>query len=190
MQVKAQGLLNAGKFVEQKFGPDALKTVLAQCSPGVRQTYESAIAINWHPAEELYEFVRCAEAKFGSPDGALAQAIGAASARINLKGVLLRIGLYVAKPSYLMTRIAGMWRQFNDEGAMELREMTSAGATIELLGLKEPNVVLCNILTGWTLEIARALDPGLVDAEHTLCRARGDARCIWQVRGKVPGMAG
>ena len=149
MQVKAQGLLNAGKYIEATYGADALAALLKQASPGVRDTYASAIAINWHPVEELYELVELAERRLGDGSGALIEEVGAAGAKANLRGVLLRVALYVAKPSFLMTRIAGMWKQFNDEGSMDLLEMTSEHASIEVRGLKRPSATMCRILTGW-----------------------------------------
>src|SRR5438045_3689078 len=120
MKVKAQGLLNAAKHVEDTFGRDALGEILRECSPAVRETFTSSIAINWHEVEELCEFVEVAEKKVGSARGKLARDIGAAGARANMKGTLLRIAFYLGKPEFLMKRAAGLWRQFNDEGTMEL----------------------------------------------------------------------
>lgn len=185
MQVKAQGILNAGKYLETRYGQRALANVLRAVSPAVRETYTSSIAINWHPLEELCELVDVAEAQLGDGSGALAQAVGAAGARANLQGVLLRMALYLAKPTFLMTRIAGMWRQFNDEGSMELLEMTPEHASIEVHGVNPPLKTFCHIMTGWVGEVARALGAAQIVVHHPQCRARGQARCVWTVSGRV-----
>jgi hypothetical protein len=185
MNVKAQGLLNAAKYVEDTFGRDALADVLRRCSPAVRETYTSSIAINWHPLEELCEFVDVAESLLGGGGGRMAQEIGAAGARANMKGLLLRLALYWGKPEYMMKRVVGAWRQFNDEGTMELLRMGGNDAVIEVRDIQKPNAILCGILVGWCTEIAIGLGLRLVNTTHTECRALGDKRCIWEVRGKL-----
>jgi hypothetical protein len=185
MNVKAQGLLNAAKYVEDTFGRDALAEVLRACSPSVRETYTTSTAINWHPLVELCEFVDVAEARLGGGRGKLAQEIGAAGARANMKGMLLRIAFYWGKPEYLMKRIVGLWQQFNDEGTMELLHMGPDNARIEVKGIREPQATLCRILTGWAVEIAIGLGGKLVTGSHPECRALGGRRCIWEVRGRV-----
>jgi predicted hydrocarbon binding protein len=188
MNIKAQGLLNAAKYIEERFGREALADVVRACSPEVRETYASSIAINWHPMEELCEFVDVAEARFGGLRGKLAQDIGAAAARANMKGLLLRIAFYLGKPEYLMKRVAALWRQFNDEGTMELLEMTDAAARVEVRGVPRPNATFCSIVTGWCYETALAFGVSNVSAHHIECRARGGQRCIFEIRalyGKI-----
>jgi hypothetical protein len=185
MQVKAQGLLNAGKYIEATYGREGLDVVLRDVSRATRDTYESAIAINWHPVDELCDFVDHAERRFGNGTWDVAQGIGAAGARANLKGVMLRIALYLTKPSFLMTRIAGMWRQFNDEGQMTLVEMTTERAIIEVSGIAKPRATFCHVLTGWVGEVTQALGAEIDSLQHTHCRARGGTRCVWEVRGRV-----
>jgi hypothetical protein len=184
MNVKAQGLLNAAKHIESAFGRDALGRVLRACSAPVRETYTTSTAIAWHPVSELCEFVEVAEAELGGR-GKLAQEIGAAGARANMKGMLLRIALYWGKPEYLMKRVIGVWRQYNDEGVMELLEMGPESAKIEVNGIREPSETFCRILTGWWIEIAIGLGGQLVTANHPECRARGGRRCIWELSGRV-----
>ncbi len=186
MQVKAQGLLHAAMHIEETYGRDVLVSVLRATSPPVRETYTSAIAINWHTVEEQCEFVDVAEAQLGNRSGKLAKAIGAAGARASLKGVILQVALYLTKPAFLMSRFAGMWRQFNDEGSLDLLNMTTARATIELRGIKKPMATLCQVVTGWIDEVTHTLGFEVTFVQHTECRARGNARCIWEVKGERP----
>jgi len=186
MQVKAQGLLNAARHIEALYGRDALGLVLRAASPALRETYTSAIAINWHPLAELCEFVDLAEAQLGDGTGKLAEEIGAAGSRANLKGVVVRLAVYLTKPTFLMTRIAGLWRQFNDEGEMILVEMSATRAVLEVRGLAEPRATFCHVLTGWVGEVSRTLGAEISTVRHTQCRARGASRCLWEVTGRVP----
>jgi hypothetical protein len=183
LNIKAQGLLNAAKWVEEQHGSAVLRDILHGCSPAVRDRYIAATAINWHPIEEFVEFVAAAEQRLGSGDGKIAEAIGAAGARSNMKGILTRLALYMASSEYLMKRIAGMWRQFNDEGEMKVLDVTAAKVVLEVVDVPAPTWFFCCTVTGWCREIAAALAVQNGVARHMHCRARGDARCVFEVRG-------
>jgi hypothetical protein len=184
MNVKAQGLHNAAKHIETVFGRDALGRVLRACGASVRETYTSSTAMNWHPVGELCEFVDVAEKELDCR-GKLAQDIGAAGARANMKGTLLRIALYWGKPESLVPRLVSVWRQYNDEGEMALLEIGPDRAKIEVRGIAAPRDTFCRILTGWWVEVAMGLGGSFVHATHSECSALGGARCVWDLRGHV-----
>jgi hypothetical protein len=185
MRVKVQGLLNAAKYIEETYGQQTLGEIIRACGPEVRETYTSSIAINWHPVEELTEFVRVAAGVLGRKPTSFAQDVGAAGARANMKGTLLRIAFYWGKPEFLMKRAAGLWRQFNDEGSMALLQMDDRSLQVEVSGIVEPNEVFCAIINGWCLQTALALGIRDATSHHVECRARGDARCIYEVKGII-----
>jgi hypothetical protein len=185
MKIKAQGLLNAAKYIEELYGRDALGSVLCACRPQTRETFVSSIAINWHPADELCDFVESAERVLGHGVKRLAPEIGAAGARANMKGALLRLAFYWGKPEFLMKRAAGLWRQFNDEGMMDLLYMDDRLVRLEVRDVEKPLGTFCRILIGWCSETATALGVRNVVASHPECRAEGGKRCIFEVRGLV-----
>ena len=184
MQIKAQGLLNAAKWIEEEYGRDALREVLHACSAGVRERYTSIIAIDWHPAEEFIEFVQQAEKILGAghAQGRIAEAIGAAGARANMKGTLVRIAMWISRPEALMQRAAGLWRQFNDDGHMELKHLGEKLARFELARIKGLDPIFCAVVTGWCREVAIAVGAVAPQAKHVACVWRGEAVCAWEVR--------
>jgi hypothetical protein len=184
LRIKAQGLLNAAKWIDEEYGHAALRDVLRGCSAQVRDRYTSVIAIDWHPVGEFVEFVRAAETLLGAgrPPGRIAEAIGAAGARANMKGTLVRFAVWIGRPEHLVARAAGLWRQFNDEGAMELREIGDQLGRFELTGVKGADPLFCSVLTGWFREIGVAVGAVNSRAKHVECKGRGGARCVWEVR--------
>ena len=180
MNIKTQGLLNAAKWVEDAHGQEALGRIIRSCSPEVRERYISANPLQWHPAEELEELLSVAERALGCSDGQIAEEIGAAGARANLKGPLVRFASYVTRSEILLKRITGLWDQFNDEGDMRVLAIAPTTCTIEVAGIKRPLPLFCATLTGWQREVGRSI--GLVEAStlHTSCRARGQSRCLWE----------
>jgi hypothetical protein len=157
MNVKAQGLINGAKWIEQAHGQPALAAVLRACSTAVRDRYISATAMAWHPLGELLEFVGVADRLLGKGDGAIAEEIGAAGARANMKTVMMRVVVYITRPEFLMRRVAGTWSQFNDEGTMEVIAFDARRVVVALSGCKEIPPLFVRILTGWAREIAGAL---------------------------------
>jgi hypothetical protein len=184
LRIKAQGLLNAAKWVEDEYGRDTLGEVLRACSPEVRNRYTSVIAIDWHPAAEFIEFVQHAERILGAGHarGRIAEAIGAAGAKANMKGTLVRIAVWITRPDALMKRAAGLWQQFNDEGHMELKSLGDNLARFELGKIDGLDPVFCSVITGWCREVAAAVGAVAAQARHVDCVWRGGAVCVWEVR--------
>lgn len=182
MKVKAQGLLNGAAWVREKYGDEALARVLAACSRDVRERCTTAIAIHWHPADELSEFLATADRELGRGDGKVAEFIGAASARNNLRHMGLRLAFFLARPEFLMRRVAGVWRQFNDEGQMLVRSFVPGRMEAELTGITSPSWPFCCSVTGWLHEAGVATGMKHLITNHAECRARGAARCIWHLR--------
>ncbi len=184
MQIKAQGLINAAKWIGDEYGREALRDVLRACSPAVRDRYTSVTAIDWHPAGEFLELVRAAEGVLGAgrAPGRVAEAIGAAGARANAKGSLVRLALWMGRPEALVTRAASLWRQFNDEGDMEMRELGERVGRFELTNMTVHDALFCAVITGWFREVALAVGAINPLAKHVECKARGELRCVWDVR--------
>jgi len=182
VKVKAQGLLYAAKWIEEAHGRDALARVLRECSPEVRTRCVEAIAINWHPVEELIEFLQVSERLLGTGDGRIAEAMGAAGARANLRGVLMRVARHLTNPEFLMRRIANLWRQYNDEGELLLIAASERLVQFEIRDLQQTYPFLCPMITGWAGEVAEAIGVEVPIARHSSCRTRGAPSCTWTVQ--------
>ena len=182
MRVKAQSILNALSWVEQTHGQRAVAEVLAECSQAVRDRYIASIAIEWIPLSEFVEVLGVCEKRLGKGDGRIAEQIGAAGARANLRGATQRAAFYVLKPSFLGKRVAGLWDQYNDEGAMTIHEARPELVRVEVVGIVKPDWLFCCTLTGWCGEFALATGSIGARPVHTECRAKGAARCLWDVR--------
>ena len=181
MQIKAQALINAFKWIEDEHGQDGLRRVLAKASPAVRDRYIGAIAIEWHPQSEFVELLHVAESVLGGPRGKVSKQIGAEGARINTRGMTKRAVMYLASPEFLLRRIATLWSQFNDRGEMRLLRMTDREADMEISGLPDPDELFCATITGWSEVIGAAVGFDSPRCEHVTCCARGDATCVWRV---------
>jgi hypothetical protein len=182
VNVKAQGLLHGLAWVREKFGEAGVDRVLAACSPAVRDRSAAAIPLDWIPLAELVEFLTVADRELGAGDGEVAEAIGAASARANLRHLALRLAFFLGRPEFLMRRVAGIWRQYNEEGEMAVREFASGRMLAELSGFPSPDWYICSSITGWLYEAGLATGMRDLSTKHVECRARGRDHCYWELR--------
>ena len=182
MNVKAQGLLHGAAWLREKFGESGARAGALRVQPGVRARCATAIAINWIPQEELAEFLTVADRELGVGDGRIAEAMGAASARVNLRHLALRLAFFLGRPEFLMRRVAGIWRQYNEQGEMVVREFVGGRMIAELVGMPEPDWFVCCSVTGWLHEAGLATGMKKLVSSHVECRARGKPRCVWELR--------
>ncbi len=182
MNVKAQGLLHGADWLRETFGERGLEEVLGACTPRIRERCETAIAIDWIPQDELVELLTVADHKLGVGDGKIAEAIGAASARLNLRHMALRLAFFLGRPEFLMRRVAGVWRQYNEKGDMVVREFVRGRMIAELEALPTPDWFICCSVTGWLREAGLATGMKRLAINHAECRARGKNRCVWELR--------
>jgi hypothetical protein len=177
LNIKAQALLNAARYVEEEYGADVLRQVLAACSPAVRERVATAIAINWHPLQEFVEFLVALGRVV--PDALVGEKVGAAAARANTRGVMLRIGLLLTNPASVLRRGASMWRQFNEQGEMTLLKGDKTSVEVTITGIPRTPRIFCDTVTGWARELVISAGGKNAQATHTECRADGDIRCVW-----------
>ncbi len=173
-------MLNAARYVEETYGADALREILAACSPAVRERCATGIAITWIPLEEFIEFLRAVAVKI--PDPLIGEKLGAAGARANTRGVMLRIGMLLARPENVLRRAASMWRQFNDEGDLSLGKAEKNSVHIVISGTPRTPRIFCDTVTGWARELVISAGGRNAAATHVECRSSGDARCVWIAR--------
>ncbi|MEM1417314.1 MAG: hypothetical protein AAGH15_20620 [Myxococcota bacterium] len=178
MQIKAQGILNAVRFVRERHGEEVLEEILTRCSPSVQERCRSAIAIEWHEAAEYEALLEAAAAVLGP---SAPKELGAAGARANMSGFMRRAAFYLVRPSYAMKRVASAWSQFNDEGHMRLVDFSENGAVVEVTEVVPPGPLFCDALSGWCEVLGTRVGAREPVARHTACRLRGDATCTWDI---------
>jgi hypothetical protein len=81
-----------------------------------------------------------------------------------------------------MRRVAGVWRQYNDEGDMQVLEFGNGRMVTELVGVDSPSWAFCASITGWLHEAALAAGLSQSAVSHTECRTSGGSRCVWVIR--------
>lgn len=182
MDIKLQATLNAVDFLVETYGPFALEEVLEKAGTDVRIHVETGIAINWHPMSHYVAVLHAAEEVVGDGSGRVATLLGAAAAKRNVQGGVIRAVFYLGKPEFLLRRAANLWRRYNKEGMMHVLEFSESQAIVEVVDVPEPDFFFCCTLVGWLDEMAHAIGTRNPKTRHLECRARGAQRCIWRTR--------
>jgi hypothetical protein len=177
VNVKAQAMLNAARYIEETYGREVVAGILAGCSPAVRERCAAGIAIEWHPLEELTEFLVAVERAL--PDRAIGEKLGAAGARANTRGVMIQVAMLLARPENVIRRAARMWRQFNDAGELTLRKASDRAVEVEITGIPQTPRVFCDTVTGWARELVVSAGGRNAAAKHIECRTSRGTRCVW-----------
>lgn len=185
MDVKAQGLLHGAAWLRDTYGEAGLEKVLAACSADVRKRWATASAGSWIPQVELVEFLTVADRSLGAGDGTVAEAMGAASARANLRHMALRLAFFLGNTEFVMRRVARVWREHNEGGQMIVHDFVKGRMTAELADQPNPDWFLCCSVSGWLNEAGLATGMKGLVTRHVDCRGRGDARCTWELRWGV-----
>jgi hypothetical protein len=94
----------------------------------------------------------------------------------------LRLAFFLGRRDFLMRRVAGVWRQYNEQGEMSVRELGGDRMLAELTGVPKPDWFVCCSITGWMHEAGLATGMKRLASRHTECRARGAARCLWELQ--------
>ncbi len=188
MQVKLMNLLRAAEHVRETYGDAELQRVVRACPPSVGHRLKTGIGVEWHPHAEAMAFYEAAEKIIGCGDGRLARACGSYAAKKDLGGLTRRAAFWLARPDFVWKRVNHFWKRHNDEGGFRVLKLDAEGLLrFEVFGVGDDAVHRygCESLSGWSLEMAKAVGWKRPSIEHPECRAAQGERCIWLLRFEI-----
>jgi len=180
-QIKGAVLKSRIAFVEEQFGKDALRKVLASLSPDDQRPFRLLFTSNWYPFElgKLLDEAIVRVLADGRSD--FFERLGAASAETNLSS--LHSGyLTPGDPQTFLAKAAQIYSLYYETGR---REYTASGPTSGVLTTYEADTFSapdCMTVVGWykrALEMCGARNVSVVEEE---CRAKGGTVCRYRVQ--------
>ena len=178
-QSKGNVFRNLRKFSERRFGEAAWSDFLARCDPEPREIIRSALPIGWYPTTAIFHAFKVFATLDADPSSALLQEFGRYSAEADLT-LLYRAFLRLADPAYVIEKAAEYWSRFHERGRWTTKR-TEEGATGELAEFPS-TVEFCAVNTAYIERMFELAGAKRVKCEHTRCRARGHATCVWTTR--------
>ncbi len=175
MKVKGSAIAPMAKFIDSKFGPDALNRWMISLPEPSRDIFNSPILVSrWYPIKEaMIEPTRnCCELFYG---GSLKGAweMGRFSAEIGLKGVY-RIFLKLGSPGFIISKANTILTSYYEPSESKVVENVKNRCILRMTKLPDTSEIIENRVCGW---IERALELSgcrNVKLQITQSFARGD----------------
>jgi len=180
-QIKGAVLKSRIAFVEEQFGKDALRKVLASLSPDDQRPFRLLFTSNWYPFELGKRLDEAIVRVLADGRSDFFERLGAASAETNLSS--LHSGyLTPGDPQTFLAKAAQIYSLYYETGR---REYTASGPTSGVLTTYEADTFSapdCMTVVGWykrALEMCGARNVSVVEEE---CRAKGGTVCRYRVQ--------
>ncbi|MGK3982352.1 LuxR C-terminal-related transcriptional regulator [Sorangium sp. So ce136] len=185
--MKGISITHIQAFLRQRIGPDAWSKLLDRLPEHDKMTLSVVVAEAWYENSIHIRINRAFCDLFYGGDLAAAEELGRFSADRDFS-VFHRWVLRLTRPSFVLQHINTYWRYVQDTGRWETETHRNT-ITAKLFDWDMCDAVMCRRFLGY---IGRALELyGKVPQKaHRLCRARGDALCLfsfeWQLTHDAP----
>ena len=177
-KTKGIGFISLRDFILERYGLDGWTDVLAELSAEDRAELSAVVTMGWYSLPLYARALRAADKVRGGGDLQLVFQLGKFQAERDLTTVH-RAFLRIANPSFILEQSAEFWARFHDSGKWTVERLGPRRVRAYLDGWAHVDAALCREVTGYTLkafELVGARHPRL---DHTQCRARGAARCVF-----------
>jgi hypothetical protein len=88
----------------------------------------------------------------------------------------------IASPGFILKKASQVWRQYYDSGELDVLRSEHGSVDLEVLDFPTPNVAHCESVAGWVEQCIKMTGGDDVSVNHSSCRARGDERCLFELR--------
>lgn len=189
-KTKGIGFTNVRGFTHARFGEEGWEALIAALSLSDREELQSIIPIGWYSLPLYVRLIRKLDTLHGASDLALLQQLGRYEAEQDLSTVQ-RTFLRLMNPAFIVEKTGEYWKRFHDTGSWRVeRDATEGGrggVNACLDGWGVVDAALCLELTAYVGRLLELSGAKNVSIEHSRCRARGDAQCVFHGRWGLPG---
>ena len=143
---------------------------------------ETVISCKWYPEPALVALIRAAVQLSGQPENERLAEMGRAAAQHHFE----RLYADLARTSMRDVKALVLWSAQHDTGQMRLAQISDRSARYDLVGFGHPTPEVCAITTAYLGESFRITGAASIDVEHVACVLRGEDRCGWLCRWRLP----
>ena len=183
-QLKGSAYLSTLAFIEAHYGAGAKERVLGRLSAEDRGMLgHIPLAIQWYPLAPFPRLLRAMEAELGRGDLSLVTERGTWAAVQDMKTVH-KVLLKFVTPQWVIDKGMKIWPNFHTSGRWEAKREGDKAARATLHDLGVVDDAMCATLKGWIHGLLQLAGIKRALVEHTECRVRGAATCVYQVSWK------
>lgn len=175
-QVKGTAVVASLRYVQERFGDEAVKRVLGSLPADERRVLEAGIlASSWYPMPLFLHFMQESERQLAAQEKDVIRRMGAASAEYGIKGVY-KIFFRLGSPEFVIGRAARVFGSYYDTGQIAVVESRAGRAVLDLAGFAGAPQ-FCERILGWMQTTVVMAGAKNLRSGHPLCVHRGDEVC-------------
>jgi hypothetical protein len=186
-RVRGTVVLNTFAFVRKTHGPGAHEKILQALGPAdaallALPPREAA----WLPVLPLVAYLEAAKALYAPAEDGYFRTIGRFAGTVDRESRAMGVMVSDLETATKMARV--LWRQFYEEGELEVVEQTPAGARLRILGFPAYRAI-CQRIAG-SLEGLLGGAALHVTVDKSACVLSGDPCCEYTLHFAAPGPPG
>jgi hypothetical protein len=168
--------LSARRFVEQRYGSDAVERCLAELSPDDRSQLSSVVAVGWYPIDLVLRFHRVVDRLHGRGDLGLCVDMGRFGAEWQLTR-FHKLFLRFTSPAWLYHKGAQLHSHYFDAGRWEITQSGDHALLARRHDFDCNDEALCRRQIGWFTRAAELTGAKKSIVTERVCRTRGASYC-------------
>lgn len=183
--IRGQNVIDAKKYLVDKFGRDAVDKTLERMLPAGRDIISGNItAIAWVEETAFIDFLSAAEKIFGSQSSNIAGDLGYYSALRSIPkfySIFIKLG----DMDFVFKRGQNFWKQVHNHGRIEISAVKDDCAVAYIYENKAPSKIICRYAIGYIKAILEMCGAKDVIISETQCVADGADCCRFSGNWKI-----
>ena len=185
MQIRGTVLHARKSFVEEHFGAEAWKKVVAVLSEESRMVYEGLIiSAGWYPFSVGEDLDKAIVEVLGKGDTKIFEEIGKQSAQENLTGAHQTF-LAQGNPHNFMEQSNTIYQFYYDTGRRTYEKTGPTSGVMTTFDAETFSVPDCLTVIGWYKEALKMCGAKNVEMVEETCRAQGGDCCRYKVQWEM-----
>jgi uncharacterized protein (TIGR02265 family) len=180
-KIKGAVLVARRRFVLERFGVDALASIVARLPEADREILEGImLPASWYPAETAARLDAAIVAIMGGSSERALWELGRASADENLERFQASF-VRRKSPLAFLAQTPAIYRLYYETGRREFIPSGTHAGAIVTHDAESVTVADCFTIMGWHERALEMVGARAVKITHPVCRARGGANCRYEV---------
>ena len=177
MEIKGSILESRLQFVKERFGEQAVERVISALSDSDQATLRKPLnSAGWYHFQTCQNLDDAIVRVIGKGDARLFEAMGAASAQLNLSGTQ-KFYLDLGNPQGFMLRAPLIYHVYYDKGWRDYRATGPNAGVMSTYEAETYSTTDCMTVMGWYKQALRMCGATDVEIIEETCRARGGDYC-------------
>jgi hypothetical protein len=181
VNVKGSAIANTMKYLEEKYGKEAVGKIAAALPGQTRDTIMHSLPSSWYPVEIVGDLCEVIQKDLGGsdPDFLFKVSREAAKATFN---VFYKVFFKFGSPQFIIGKVASVWSTLATAGRLEIAEKGEKFVVLRLQDFPYKNSRYCSQrLTGWFHAPLELSGCEITESTHTACTSTGSPYCEWRI---------